>query len=192
MPQGIEGPQAPPPLPAAPVAGMVARFDPVKGHGVLVDALARLNGKVPGLRAVCAGEGRLLERLRLEGSLELPGRVGDKWAFMASCRVGLVPSLGSEAVSRGALEWMASGRPVIASRVGGLPDLVEDGVTGLLVPPGDPKALADALEALLRDPSKAEAMGAAGRERWSAEFSLPPFYEATMKVYEQATSHIPS
>lgn len=199
VPQGIEGPEQPPALPSAPVAGMVARFDKVKGHGVLVDAVARLKTKIPGLRARCAGDGRQLERLRwqlkpagLEGLVEFPGRVDDKWAFMASCRVGLVPSLGSEAVSRAALEWMAMGRPVIASAVGGLPDLVEDGVTGLLVPPGDPAALAEALGALLSDPGKAEAMGSAGRERWDTEFSLGPFYDATMKVYEEATSHIPS
>jgi len=199
VPQGIEGPEQPPAFPAAPVAGMVARFDKVKGHGVLVDAVARLKSKIPGLRARCAGDGRQLERLRwqlkpagLEGIVEFPGRVDDKWAFMASCRVGLVPSLGSEAVSRAALEWMSMGRPVIASRVGGLPDLVEDGVTGLLVPPGEPAALAEALSSLLLDPAKAEALGAAGRERWDAQFSLGPFYDATQRVYDEATSHIPS
>lgn len=199
VPQGIEGPEHSSPLPAAPVAGMVARFDNVKGHGVLIDAVARLKPNIPGLRARCAGEGRQLERLRwqlkpagLEGVIEFSGRVDDKWAFMASCRVGLVPSLGSEAISRAALEWMAMGRPVIASAVGGLPDLVSDGVTGLLVPPGDPLALAEALGRLLLDPRKAEAMGSAGRERWDAAFSLGPFYDATQQVYDEATAHLPS
>ncbi len=199
VPQGIEGPQEAPAMPAAPIAGMIARFDEVKGHGALIDAVARLKSAIPGLRARCAGEGRQLERLRwqlkpagLEGIVEFPGRVADKWAFMAACRVGVVPSLGSEAVSRAALEWMASGRPVIASRVGGLPDIVSDGVTGLLVPPGDSVALASALSSLLLDPAKAAALGAAGRERWYTEFSLDRFYHATNEVYEQATAHLPS
>lgn len=197
--QGIEGPSEAAALPDAPVAGMVARFDKVKGHEILLDAAARLRTAVPGLRVRCAGEGRLLERLRwqlkpagLESVVEFPGRVADKWAFMSACRVGVVPSLGSEAVSRAALEWMSLGRPVIASRVGGLPDIVEDGVTGLLVPPGDPAALAEALGALLGDPRKAEAFGRNGRARWESEFSLPVFYEETLKVYDEASAHLPS
>lgn len=197
--QGIEGPSEAAALPGAPVVGMVARFDKVKGHEVLLDAAARLKGAVPGLRVRCAGEGRLLERLRwqlkpagLEGVVEFPGRVADKWAFMSACRVGVVPSLGSEAVSRAALEWMSLGRPVVASSVGGLPDIVEDGVTGLLVPPGDAKALAEALASLLGDPRKAEALGRAGRARWENEFGLTTFYEETQRVYDEATAHLPS
>lgn len=197
--QGIEGPSEAAALPGAPVAGMVARFDKVKGHEILLDAAARLKAAVPGLRVRCAGEGRLLERLRwqlkpagLEGVVEFPGRVADKWSFMSACRVGVVPSLGSEAVSRAALEWMSLGRPVVASSVGGLPDIVEDGVTGLLVPPGDAKALAEALSSLLGDPGKAEALGRAGRARWESEFGLTTFYEETQRVYDEATAHLPS
>lgn len=197
--QGIAGPERAPALPAAPVAGLIARFDKVKGHEVLIDAMARLKARFPALRARCAGEGRLLERLRwqlkpagLESVVEFPGRVEDKWSFMAGCSVGVVPSLGSEAVSRAALEWMAMGRPVIASAVGGLPDLVEDGVTGLLVPPGDAVALAEALSSLLADPRRAEDLGRAGRARWEAEFGLDAFYSATQQVYDEATAHLPS
>jgi len=197
--QGIAGPEAAAAAVPAPVVGMVARFDKVKGHEILLDAVARLKARVPGLRARCAGDGRLLERLRwqlkpagLESIVEFPGRVADKWAFMAGCSVGVIPSLGSEAVSRAALEWMSLGRPVVASRVGGLPDLVEDGETGLLVAPGDSAALAEALESLLLDPRKAAAYGRAGRSRWERDFSLDAFYEATQQVYDEATAHIPS
>ncbi|MBI2386993.1 MAG: glycosyltransferase [Elusimicrobia bacterium] len=197
--QGIGGPPQAAALPDAPVAGMVARFDKVKGHEILLDAAARLKGSVPGLRVRCAGEGVLLERLRwqlkpagLEGVVEFPGRVADKWAFMSACRVGVVPSLGSEAVSRAALEWMSLGRPVVASSVGGLPDIVADGVTGLLVPPGDSRALAEALSSLLLDPAKAEALGRAGRARWESEFGLASFFEATQRIYDEATAHLPS
>ena len=197
--QGIAGPERASGLPEAPVAGVLARFDKVKGHETLLDAVARVKSALPGLRARCAGEGRLLERLRwqlkpagLESLVEFPGRVDDKWAFMAGCRIGVVPSLGSEAVSRAALEWMAAGRAVIASKVGGLPDIVEDGVTGLLVPPGDPAALAEALSSLLLYPKTAERLGRAARERWEKEFGLEEFCAATQNVYDHVTPHLPS
>lgn len=191
--QGVPGPETPVPLPAAPFVGMIARFDPVKGHVILFDAARMIKPQVPGLKVLCAGAGSQLERLRrqlkplgLEGAVDLMGRVEDKWAFIAGCRVGVVASTGSEAVSRAALEWMAAGRPLVASRVGGLPDLVEDGVTGLLVPPGDSNALAAALKSLLLDPARAEAMGAKARKRWLDHFCLEPFYQATQDVYGEA------
>ena len=194
VPQGVDGPGEPKPLPAEPVAGVLARLDPVKGHAALFEAAV---GGPPGLVVRCAGEGRLADELaeRARGSatrIELLGRVEDPWAFMAGCRIGVVPSLGSEAVSRAALEWMAAGRPVIASRVGGLPDLVEHGETGLLVPPGGAGSLRNALAELALDPERAARMGAAGRKRWEREFSPAPFYEATQRVYEQITAHLPS
>lgn len=191
--QGIQGPEAVTPMPSAPSIGMIARFDPVKGHGVLLDAAGILKGTIPGLRVLCAGEGADLERVRrrlaalgLESTVGLPGRAENKWSFLAGCRIGVVASTGSEAVSRAALEWMAAGRPLVASRVGGLLDLVDDGVTGLLTPPGDPQALAAALKSLLDDPARAEAMGARARERWLHDFSLEPFYQATQDVYAEA------
>jgi glycosyltransferase involved in cell wall biosynthesis len=193
--QGIEGPGAAAPLPDAPLVGMLARFDPVKGHETAIEAARLLRAKTPGVRLVCAGDGALRERLGwqlkpmgLEGLVAFPGRVPDKWAFMAGCRVGIVPSLGSEAVSRAALEWMAAGRAVVASRVGGLPDLVEHDVTGLLVAPGDPAALAAAVGALLADRARLEAFSEAARERWQRLFSPAPFYEDTQRVYDEAAA----
>ncbi|MDX6768137.1 MAG: glycosyltransferase family 4 protein [Elusimicrobiota bacterium] len=191
--QGVAGPRSAPPLPDAPVVGLLARLDPVKGHDALLDAAVALKATVPGLRVVCAGEGAQRDRLRwqlkpvgLEGVVSFPGFVADKDAFIASCRVGVVPSLGSEAVSRAALEWMAAGRPVVASAVGGLPDLVEHGVSGLLVAPGDGKALAEALAHLLKDPARAAAYGRAGHERWRRLFSPEPFFQNTAKVFHEA------
>ncbi len=193
VPQGVEGPASAPPLPAAPVAGMLARLDPVKGHDHLIDAAALLKPRWPALKVVCAGQGQLRERLTwqlkpagLDRVVEFPGYVADKWAFLASCRVGVVASIGSEAVSRATLEWMAAGRPVVATRVGGIPDLVLHEATGLLVPPGDTAALAEALESLLKDPAKAEALGRAARERWRQYFSPEPFFAATAKAYHEA------
>jgi starch synthase len=81
------------------------------------------------------------------------------------------------------LEAMACATAVVGSRVGGIPEVVDDGVTGLLVPPSDPPALAEAMNALLRDPSRARAYGDAGRERAVAEFSWPAVAAATAGLY---------
>lgn len=198
VPQGIEGPQEPPPLPDGPVAGVLGRLDPVKGHEHALEAARRLKPRLPGLRLLCAGEGELLGRLRwqlgpagLEGVMSLLGRVPDKWEFIARCRVGVVASTGSEAVSRAALEWMAAGRALVATRVGGLPDLVAHGETGLLVPPGDSAALAQALGELLADPGRAARMGEAARKRWQALYCPEPFYRETSRFYERALHDLP-
>ena len=198
VPQGIEGPEDTAPMPGMPLIGMIARMDPVKGHDVLLDAAMALKPRVPGLKIHCAGEGPQMKRLSwrlqpqgLDGTVKFLGRVPDKWTFLSGCRIGVVASLGSEAVSRAALEWMAAARPVIATHVGGLPDLVEHGVTGLLIPPGDADALAKAVEYLLAEPARAEAMGRAARDRWETEFSLPPFLTRTMEVYDEAINALP-
>ena len=193
IPQGIDGPEDAAPMPGMPFIGMIARMDPVKGHEVLLDAAQALKPRVPGLKILCAGEGPQLKRLSwrlqpqgLEGVVHFLGRVADRWTFLSGCRIGVVASLGSEAVSRAALEWMAAARPLIATNVGGLPDIVEDGVTGLLIPPGDAAALGEAVTTLLNDPARAEEMGRAARQRWEEQFSLPPFFQRTQTVYEEA------
>ena len=83
------------------------------------------------------------------------------------------------------LEAMACSTAVVASRVGGIPEVVQDGVTGILVPPEDPGALADALNALLRDPGRAGAMGAAGRQRAVTEFSWEAVAAQTAELYAE-------
>jgi glycosyltransferase involved in cell wall biosynthesis len=193
IPQGIDGPEDAAPMPGMPFIGMIARLDPVKGHAVLLDAAQTLAPRVPGLKILCAGEGPELKRLDwrlkplgLDGIVRFLGRVADRWTFLSGCRIGVVASIASEAVSRAALEWMAAARPLVATNVGGIPDLVEDGVTGLLIPPDDAGALAEAVKTLLDDPARAEAMGRAARERWEKNFSLAPFFSRTEAVYEEA------
>ena len=194
---GIAGPEQASPMAGTPVLGMIARLDPVKGHDVLLDAARALEPRVRGLQVLCAGEGARREilgrRLEPEGLgriVRFLGRVPDRWAFLSGCRIGIVASLGSEAVSRAALEWMAAGRPLIATKIGGIPDLVEDGITGLLVPPGNAGALARAVTTLLGDPARAEAMGRAARTRWERLFSLSPFFRSTQDAYDEAIDHI--
>ena len=182
------------PLPGDCVFGLLGRLDPVKGHETLLEAAVLLKKEHPSARLRAVGGGAPLHRalleakaraLGLEASMEFTGFVPEVPTELARCRVGVVASTGSEAVSRAALEWMAAGRPLVASSVGCLPDLVEEGVTGFLVPPGDPRALARALARFLERPVLAESMGAAARRAFEERFSLKRFGGETMKVYTE-------
>lgn len=164
--------------PEAPFLVMVARLERVKGHAVFFSALAKLlrDQAVPGLRALCACDertpGEFDKTVRLarelgcsDQALAFTGmRDAIEKVFAAATCVAL-PSLGSEGSSRVALETAASGVPIVASAVGCLPEVVQDGETGILVPPGNAEALADALAGLLRDAGHAKEMGRAARKR---------------------------
>ena len=105
---------------------------------------------------------------------------------MAGCTIGVIASTGSEAVSRVALEWMAARRPLIATKVGCLPEIVADKSAGLLVEPKDAPALARALGYLLHNPKVAQSMAQAARKRVEEHFTLPQFVDARRwTVYEQ-------
>lgn len=187
VPQGIE-PEPASPLPEAPVFGVLGRLDAVKGHEDFITAAQDLCKAHPQARFRAAGgdpNDRLPILKRRSSPVEFLGFVADARAFRAGCRVGVVCSTGSEAVSRAALEWLASGRPVVATRVGGLPDLVSEGVTGFLVPPKNPHALAAAMRRFLVEPGLAETMGAAARRSHAERFTLERFADRTLEVYEE-------
>ncbi len=153
------------------VVGAVARLSPEKGLDVLLRAVARLvDGGTP-LRVVLAGEGPRHGRLaRLAGRLGIAERVDFRGevpheqvpAVLAELDIFVMPSR-AEGFGVAALEAQAAGLPVVASRVHGIPDAVQDGGTGLLVPPGDEAALADGISRLTGDPDLRAAMGSAGR-----------------------------
>lgn len=162
-------------LPAdALVVGQLARLAPVKGHVHLLKAARKVIEAVPHARIVLAGPALpgMDEAVRgwateqgIADRVLLTGQVEDVPATLAAFDVGVVASIGSEAFSRAALEYFAMGLPVVATRVGTLPELVEDGKTGRLVAPQDPDALAAVLIELLQDEAKRRAFGAAARER---------------------------
>lgn len=169
VPSGVRGPA----YTAAPTGGAgilyVGRLHPQKGLDTLVRAAALL----PGVPVTLAGDGP--ERAALEqlaGQLGVAGRVlvtgfrphREVPALLAAADVVVLPSRYEE-LGTALVEAMAAGRPVVASAVGGIPELVRDGVDGLLVPPGEPVALATAVEKLLADPDLAAALGASGRAR---------------------------
>ena len=169
---GIEPGPEPPPLPGAPLLAIVGRLIPIKGHDVLFRALAAVRDEIPGLRLRVVGDGPLdaaapRRRSRSSGSptlVEFAGRVAPAAPAFEEAELVVVPSFG-EGFGMVALEAMERGRPVIASAVGGLPEIVDDGRTGLLVPSGDVDALAAAIRTLAGDPDRRAAMGAAGRVR---------------------------
>ncbi len=104
--------------------------------------------------------------------------------LLSEVAVSVLPSL-SEGLSNSVLESMAAGVPVVATRVGGTPEAIEDGVSGFLVPPRDPAALAEAIAALLERPELARRLGEAARSRVESNFSLARMTEETQKLYIQ-------
>ncbi|MFA6028986.1 MAG: glycosyltransferase [Elusimicrobiota bacterium] len=193
--QGIEDPGAPPPFPSGSrVVGILGRLDPVKGHAVFLRAAARLTEALPEARFLVAGREenvkvaelrRLIRELGLEERVSLLGHVPEVREFMRRCSVGVVASLGSEAVSRAALEWLSCGRPVAASAVGCLPETLEGCAGGVLVAPGDPDALCGALRSLLEGGALAAA-GSAARRRYEERFTLGRFLDGTEALLKEA------
>jgi glycosyltransferase involved in cell wall biosynthesis len=158
-----------------------------KGHDVILAALPRLRSSVPRLRLAFAGDGDLGPALRSAARphgarVVFLGHRRDVPELLAACDLVVLPSF-AEAQPTALMEAAAAGRPVVATRVGGIPEVVEDRVTGLLVPPGDPRALAEAIEALLGDPARAAAIGRAAHARAVLAFSLDRFVDATLHVW---------
>jgi glycosyltransferase involved in cell wall biosynthesis len=180
----LEGLSAAAPGPApdgAPYLLTVAAHNQRKGIDVLLRAFESVAPRHPGLELHLVGDGPLrplLEaqadaggfrsRIRFLGQ-RLPPEV---MRLLRSCRVFVLPSR-TESFGMAALEAMGCGAPVVASRVGGIPEIIEDGRHGLLVPPDDPDALAAGIGRLLDDPGLARRLGEAGAERVRAEFAAP-------------------
>ncbi|MFA5975859.1 MAG: glycosyltransferase family 4 protein [Elusimicrobiota bacterium] len=187
------------PLPEETVLGIVARLDPVKGHRYLLEALHLLKDIYPKVRLRIIGQEEnikqrelrgMAERLRMENRVSFEGFQTQVPRVMAGCSIGVIASTGSEAVSRAAVEWMAAGRPVVATRVGCLPEIVKDGETGFLADPKDAPSLARALAVMLHDPTRTAAMGKAARQRAEKLFGIPRFVEETLSVYKDALAEI--
>jgi glycosyltransferase involved in cell wall biosynthesis len=174
----------------APTIGIAARLEPVKGLDTLLHAVAALRERRPGFTVQIAGSGSaqaslvaLRDRLRLEDTVEFLGWRGDLAALHAGWDVFALPSR-HEGFGLAALEAMAAGLPVVASRTGGVPELVEDGVTGVLVEPADVAGLAAALERLIADPDLRRRMGAAARTRAQQHFGVARMGSAIEAVYD--------
>jgi len=175
--------------PTARVVVTVANFVPIKGHRWLVEAMPRIVQRYPEAMFVLAGAGeelptirRLVEAHGLDRHVRFAGARLDAPELMAMSDVVVVPSL-SEGSPLVVLEALALARPVVATRVGGIPQIIEDGQAGLLVPPGDPVALADAILTLLSHPALARRLGKAGRESVLARYSAETMVRQTERLY---------
>lgn len=177
--------------PATQRVGFAGRLETVKGCEFFIRAVALLAGSHPEARFFITGTGSLEPELRslaaalgLTDRLDFLGHVDSLAPLLAASSVIVVPSL-SEAFGLTAAEALALGVPVVASAVGGLPDIVVDGQTGLLVPASDAEAIAAAVSRLLDDAELARRLGAAGRERVSTRFTVERMVEGYLRVYEE-------
>ena len=173
------------------VIGTAARLEPQKAQRDLVRAAASVCREFLQATFVVAGEGSErpaleaeIQRLGLHDRVLLPGFVDDMPAFLRELDA-FVLSSRFEGLPWALLEAAASGLPAVATRVGGVPDLVQDGVTGLLIAPGDPAALAAALGSLHARPDWAAEMGAAARRQVLERFTIAGMARATETVYER-------
>jgi glycosyltransferase involved in cell wall biosynthesis len=171
----------------APVVGMIGGLRPEKGISVLLEAAAVLAARHPGLKVLIAGEGdrTLLApagALGLDHVLVPLGFRRDIPDVIAACDVAVCPSF-REGSPLSVMEYMEAGVPIVASRVGGIPEVIHDGVHGKLVPPGDAASLADAVTSLLQDRDGSAAMAACARERRRRDFDLGGMINRLEELY---------
>ena len=178
-----------------PVVGVLARLMRIKGQEVFLRSAALIAANNPHVRFVIIGDNsdnpeykaelkQLTGRLGLEDRVVFTGFRTDVPELLSALSVAVSPSLGLEGMSNSILEAMAAGVPVVATRVGGTPEIVEDGVSGLLVSPGDPEALAAAISRLLHDNTMAKQLGETARRRVFGRYSLEQAVASTERLYE--------
>jgi len=160
-----------------------------KGQRFLVAAAPAVLARRPDTRLVIVGEGELLEPLRAQARelgvadrVLLPGFRSDVPSLLRAADLFAFPS-HLEGLGTSVLDALAVGLPVVATTAGGIPEMIDDGMHGLLVPPRDPDALARALLALLENPARARRLGAAGRARVLVEFTSERMVEKTLAEY---------
>ncbi len=163
----------------------------IKGHPTLIAAAEAVVREFPGVKFLFAGDGQRRKefeeqsaRLGIANHFHFLGRRDDVPRILCCCEIGVLPSK-AEGLPNAVLEYLAAGLPTIASRVGGNAEIIEDGKTGLLVPPEDSAALSDALLRLLRNSNLAADLGNNGREFVAAEFTFQRLIEKTDQMYTE-------
>jgi glycosyltransferase involved in cell wall biosynthesis len=177
--------------PQVPLIGAVGRLYPEKGHRFLVQAVALLRDRGHSVRCVILGDGpekarlqALIDELGLAGNVELLGWREDVSRIVGELDVAVLPSV-REGSPLAVLEYMAAAAPIVATRVGGMPELIEEGVHGLLVAPGDPEALASAIWRMLDDRTLAAGLGRSASARRGAEFGIERLIERVEALYDE-------
>jgi glycosyltransferase involved in cell wall biosynthesis len=182
--------------PGSQIVGVVARLEPEKGHPTLLEAWPAVLRAVPDAYLRIVGEGSrrdaleaLALDLRIAHRVVFTGRRDDVPAVTAALDVAVLPSY-REAQGLSILEALALSRPVVASNVGGIPEMITDGVNGLLVPPHDPDALAAAIIRLLRDHPFADTLGRAGHDMVHDRFDIDIMVSLVQQIYEEGARTI--
>ena len=173
------------------VVGHLARLEPQKDPRTFLAAAAIVARKMPSVSFLVVGGGSLqaeLEReaqaLGLDGRIVFTGPRRDVPRLLAACDMSVLSSV-KEGMSNTIMESMAAGKPMVATRVGGNPELMLDGETGFLVSPRDPTALADAIQRILDDPALAKSMGLQAKKRMAERFSVGAMVAATQGLYDE-------
>jgi glycosyltransferase involved in cell wall biosynthesis len=178
------------------VVGLISRLDPLKGQEVLIEAAREVVPKFPRVRFLIVGEAKrkmpgylqqlkfLVKMAHLEPYFVFTGYRSSIMELMAALDISVLPSL-SEGFGRINLEAMVLKKPVISSNIGGIPEVVEDGVSGFLVPPNDSHGLAQKIMELLEDGAKRKRMGESGYQRVTKMFDLDQQVRKVEQLYEQ-------
>ena len=168
----------------APVIGYVGRLDAGKGLDTLVSAFFGLLGRHPQARLLLVGEGPERRSIPSHPAIEVLGFQADVAAAWRRIDICVQPSNQPDSFPRAVIEAMSWAKPVVGAAIGGIPEAIEEGSTGLLFKPGDAAGLGARVEALLRHPGRAREMGLAGRRRCESLFSISAQIQQLTKIYE--------
>lgn len=178
--------------------GIVGRITPIKGHAFFLQAIVRVVRIFPKVKILIVGDApedkpeykenlkALIQKLDIGRYVEFLGSRHDMPKVMSELDLLVLPSIGHEAFGRVIIEAGASGVPVVATRIGGAVDIIENGKTGLLVKPGDIIEMVDSIMALLKDRALARELADEARKKIEREYSLARMAEDTLKIYEEA------
>ena len=180
------------------VIGLIGRLTPIKGHPLFLKAMARVSRVYPHVKIQIIGDApkpqykdellSLVKHLGLSQAVEFLGTRYDIAELLSKMTILVAPSVGEEAFGRVVIEAGAAGVPVVTTRMGGLVDILEHERDGLLVPPDDPRILADAVFRYLKDPAFARQCALSLKARVDKEFHLDLMFQKTLKVYEEAVA----
>jgi len=184
-------------LPDEQVVGIIGRLSPVKGHVYFIQAAKLVLEAIPSVKFIIAGQDAQITQARLK---RLAYRLGiiDRFVFLGTISnvhelistfdVGVVSSIGSETICRVLLEYLAAGKPVVGTRVNGIPELIEEGNNGYLVPPGNSYELAQALINILKEDILRTEMGVNSRKLAESKYNLREFADQTAAIYSKLLS----
>lgn len=182
------------------IVGMIGRITPLKGHANFLKAVSKIIRTMPYLKVWIVGDApeskqiyreevqTVARRLGISHCVQFLGNRKDIPQIISKLNIVVLSTITEEAFGRVIIEAQACGTPVVATRVGGVVDVVEDGVTGILVPPKDSDAMASAMLKLLKDKTLAEKLAVNARKNVEEKFTIEQMSTATLKVYQEAMS----